>query len=90
MASLFSKKPGRTVFSYAISNYGRVVSYVKNPEGDLLKGGKSQGFLTFVATLKNGKKQACYIHRVVAELFLPEKEGDKFVIHKNYQRQRIM
>ena len=71
-------------FRYEISNYGRVKSYVKNPEGDLLKGGKSQGFLTFVANLKTGKKQACYIHRVVAELFLRKKEGDKFVIHKNY------
>jgi hypothetical protein len=71
-------------FRYEVSNYGRVISYVKSAKGDLLKGGKSQGFYTFVASLKNGKKQACYIHRVVAELFLPKKEGDRFVIHKNY------
>lgn len=71
-------------FRYNISNYGRVISYVKNTEGELIKGGKCQGFLTFVAGLKNGKKQACYIHRVVAELFLKRKKDDKYVIHKNY------
>ena len=71
-------------FRYSISSYGRLVSYVKNPRGELIKGGKSQGFLTFVANLKSGKKQACYIHRVVAELFLKKKEDDLFVIHKNY------
>lgn len=82
----FHKETWQDRFRYEISNYGRVISFVKNPKGELLKGGKSQGFLTFVACLKNGKKQACYIHRVVAELFLPKKEGDKFVIHLNYNK----
>ena len=82
----YSREIWQERFHYAVSNYGRVVSYVKNPNGDLLKGGKSQGFLTFVATLKNGKKQACYIHRVVAELFIPRKLGEEFVIHKNYNK----
>lgn len=82
----FHKEAWQERFRYQVSNYGRVISFVKNPKGELLKGGKSQGFLTFVACLKNGKKQACYIHRVVAELFLPKKEGDKFVIHLNYNK----
>ena len=82
----FHREAWQDRFRYQVSNYGRVISFVKNPDGELLKGGKSQGFLTFVACLKNGKKQACYIHRVVAELFLPKKEGDKFVIHLNYNK----
>lgn len=73
-------------FQYEVSNFGRVISYVKDPKGKLIKGGKSQGFLTFVANLKNGKKQACYIHRVVAELFLDKKKDAEFVIHKNYSK----
>ena len=73
-------------FRYKISNYGRVISFVKNPKGDLLKGGKTQGFLTFVANLKNGKKQSCYIHRVVAEVFLKKEKDHQFVIHKNYKK----
>lgn len=80
----YHKETWQDRFRYEISNYGRVISYVKNPKGDLLKGGKSQGFLTFVAMLKNGKKQSCYIHRIVAELFLNKKEEHQFVIHKNY------
>lgn len=80
----YHKEDWQDRFRYEISNYGRVKSFVKNPKGELLRGGKSQGFLTFVANLKNGKKQACYVHRVVAELFLLKKEGDQFVIHKNY------
>ena len=80
----YHKETWQDRFRYSISNYGRVISYVKNPMGDLIGGGKSQGFLTFVANLKTGKKQACYIHRVVAELFLKKKEDDLFVIHKNY------
>lgn len=80
----YHKETWQERFRYSISNYGRVISFVKNPEGELIGGGKSQGFLTFVASLKNGKKQACYIHRVVAELFLNKKDGDQFVIHKNY------
>ena len=86
----FHKDTWQDRFRYQVSNYGRVLSFVKNPKGELLKGGKSQGFLTFVACLKNGKKQACYIHRVVAELFLPKKEGDKFVIHLNYIKTENM
>ncbi|GHA27526.1 hypothetical protein GCM10007103_06160 [Salinimicrobium marinum] len=80
----YHKETWQERFRYSISNYGRVISFVKNPKGELIGGGKSQGFLTFVANLQTGKKQACYIHRVVAELFLKKKEGDKFVIHKNY------
>ena len=82
----FHRETWQDRFRYEVSNYGRVVSFVKNPKGELLKGGKSQGFLTFVACLKNGKKQACYVHRIVAELFIPKKEGDKFVIHLNYNK----
>ena len=73
-------------FRYSVSNYGRVISFVKHSSGVLIRGGNSQGFLTFVANLKSGKKQACYIHRVVAELFLQKKEGDQFVIHRNYEK----
>src|SRR6056297_2653626 len=82
----YHKETWQDRFRYEISNYGRVISYVKNSGGELLKGGKSQGFLTFVANLKSGKKQACYIHMVVAEPFLDKKEGDRFVIHLNYKK----
>ncbi|MCF4102392.1 HNH endonuclease [Gillisia sp. M10.2A] len=73
-------------FVYKISNYGRVISFVKNPEGELLNGGRTAGYLSFVVNLKNGKKKNYYFHRVIAEIFLEKKEGDKYVIHKNYKK----
>ncbi|QYA24136.1 HNH endonuclease [Gramella sp. MT6] len=71
-------------FVYKVSNFGRMISYLKNPEGDLMKGGKVGGYLNFAVKLKNGKHKTYYIHRIIAELFLEKKEGDQYVIHKNF------
>lgn len=71
-------------FVYDVSSYGRIISYVKNPDGELLSGGKTAGYLSFVVVLKNGKNKSYYFHRVIAELFLNKKEDDEYVIHKNY------
>ncbi len=71
-------------FVYDVSNYGRIVSYVKNPNGELLSGGKTAGYLSFVVVLKTGRNKSYYFHRVIAELFLNKKEDDQYVIHKNY------
>lgn len=73
-------------FVYKISNYGRVISFVKNPEGELLNGGRTAGYLSFVVNLKDGKKKNYYFHRIVAELFIERKENQEFVIHKNYKK----
>lgn len=71
-------------FVYKVSNYGRIISYVKNPEGELLSGGKTAGYLSFVVVLKSGKNKSYYFHRVIAEMFLDKGENDQYVIHKNY------
>lgn len=73
-------------FVYKVSNHGRVLSFVKNPEGEFLEGGKTAGYLSFVVNLKTGKKKNYYFHRVVAELFLKRPEGSEYVIHKNYEK----
>lgn len=73
-------------FIYKISNYGRVLSFVKNPEGELLSGGKTAGYLSFVVVLKTGKNKSYYFHRVIAELFIPKTENQQYVVHKNYQK----
>jgi len=73
-------------FVYKISNYGRVISFVKNPEGELLNGGRTAGYLSFVVNLKDGKKKNYYFHRIVAELFIERKENQEFVIHHNYKK----
>lgn len=73
-------------FRYLVSNYGRVISFVKNPEGELINGGKTAGYLSFVVNLLNGKKKNYYFHRIVAEIFLDKGENDQYVIHKNYKK----
>ncbi len=71
-------------FVYKVSNFGRVISFVKKPEGELLSGGKTAGYLSFVVVLKTGKNKSYYFHRIVAELFLKKPDDYPFVIHKNY------
>lgn len=73
-------------FVYKVSNYGRVISYLKNPDGELMNGARVGGYVNFAVRLKNGKHKTYYVHRVVADLFLKKKEGDKYVIHKNFQK----
>ncbi len=71
---------------YKISNYGRIISYRRYPEGELLKGGNINGYKNLKVRLKNRNFQTCYIHRLVAETFLEQGEGAEFVIHKNHKR----
>ena len=53
-------------FVYKVSNFGRMISYLKNPEGELMGGGRVGGYLNFAVRLKNGKSKTYYIHRIVA------------------------
>lgn len=73
---------------YAISNYGRIVSYVDEiSSGDLIKGGVLQGYTT-LPMRPYGKSKTFYVHKLVAELF-HEKENDNqvYVIHLDYNKK---
>ncbi|MBR8536572.1 HNH endonuclease [Carboxylicivirga sediminis] len=72
---------------YAISNYGRIISYTnKIEDGDYIRGGKLRGYPT-LPLRPNGKSKTFYIHKLVAELFLPKaSEEQKFVIHLDYNK----
>lgn len=74
---------------YAISNHGRFVSYTENiNEGRLLKCSNTKGFNMFrYWFVKDGdkKKSHKYIHKLVAEYFLPSRTNDQnYVIHIDY------
>lgn len=84
----FHKEEWKERFVYKVSNYGRVISFLRNPKGEILKGGKNAGYLSFVVGLKDGKRKNYYIHRVVAELFLNKAEDSVYVIHKNYNKHQ--
>lgn len=72
---------------YAISNYGRIVSYSgKIEEGNRIKGGILRGYPT-LPLRPYGKSKTFYVHKLVAELFIPKKSDDKlYVIHKDYNK----
>jgi len=78
------KKPRK---KYAVSNYGRVVSYTDNIEnGKLLKFGVIEGY--HVLTLCHKLKYSRCVHKLVAQYFLPEPETDQnYVIHYDFDKQ---
>lgn len=81
-------EPGALQYNYAISNFGRLVSYAENiEEGRLLKGGVLGGYPTFVSR-PFGKSKTMYLHKLVAQLFVPkESPNQTYVIHKDYNKK---
>ena len=67
-------------FRYAVSNYGRLLSFDdKFINGRLLKGGIIEGYPVYpyrVVTKKGIKHKTLFMHRLVAEYFL-KKKSDK-------------
>jgi len=72
---------------YAISSYGRVVSYQDSIEnGRLLKFGVIEGY--HVLTLTSKIQVSRCVHKLVAHYFLPEhKPGQDCVIHFDFDKQ---
>lgn len=72
---------------YAVSNYGRVVSFTDSVQnGNIVKGGSLRGYNT-LPLRPNGVSKTFYVHKLVAEQFL-DKTGDdqQFVIHLDYNK----
>lgn len=77
--------------NYAISNYGRFVSYTdKVEEGKILKGGLTDGYRIFRYRIKvDGKPvdKYAFIYKLVAQYFLTQtSEEQTCVIHLDYVR----
>ncbi|NQV51997.1 MAG: hypothetical protein HQ500_02380 [Flavobacteriales bacterium] len=82
-------------YTYAVSNYGRIVSFSDTMEtGRLLKGSLVDGYPVFRykqfyktdkgTTIKN---KQLFIHKLVAEYFgAPTAEDQSFVIHSDYSK----
>lgn len=76
---------------YAVSNYGRLMSFTENFEdGRILKGGHSDGYptLNYKITV-NGKpkKKGLFIYKLVAQFFIPKTSEDQtHVLHLDHSR----
>lgn len=81
-------EPEALIYNYAVSNFGRLVSYTDEIEnGRLLRGGLLSGYPTFVSR-PFGKSRTLYLHKLVARLFISkEAEGETYVIHKDYNKK---
>jgi pyruvate dehydrogenase complex dehydrogenase (E1) component len=77
--------------NYAISNYGRLMSYAETfDDGRILKGGRADGYPTFIyKAMENGvlKRKHFFLFRLVAEFFIPKTSDDQcYVLHLDYVR----
>jgi hypothetical protein len=73
---------------YLVSNFGRIQrKKIFEDEWKLSKTSLIGGYDSFWIR-KKGKKSSssCYIHRVVALLFLEQKEDEKYVIHLDFDK----
>jgi len=72
---------------YAISNFGRIRSFKNSHDGVVIKGSLLKGYNILNVKLQNKKRTTKYIHKLVAELFIPKDNPyQEFVIHVDYNK----
>ena len=73
---------------YKISNYGRIRSFQNDTlNGEIINGSKIQGYKSLNIRAKNKKSLNRYVHKLVAEFFLPkDNEDKKFVLHLDHDK----
>jgi hypothetical protein len=82
---------------YQVSNEGRVKSLARvilrsngrqqHVNEKILKYGKDNGGYYQVCIQKDGSKQSCKVHKLVANAFIPNPNGYNVVHHKDHNRQ---
>jgi hypothetical protein len=83
---------GKLKLRYAISNFGRLVSYTDKPEnGRFLKGSTLDGYRVFKYKIRdednNLKNRQYFLFRLVAEYFIPKTSDDQiYVLHLDRNR----
>ncbi len=85
---VFEEAEGKLKGKYAVSSKGRIASYKKKlEEGKILKGAITVGYPAIRMRLKDGTKRLFYIHRLMAQLFLPKpSDKHKIVLHLDHMK----
>ena len=86
------KLPNDTKFRYAVSNYGRMISFTnKISDGQILKGSRVADYPVFSCSMKvKGKRKdkKIFIHKLVAQQFVKKKSSKhEYVIHLDRKRK---
>lgn len=81
----------KSKFRYAVSNFGELRSFTDDiSKGRTLRCGSVDGYKVFRYSVKRGQKRLhkhMLIHKLVATLFLPDKEDNqKYVLHLDYNK----
>ena len=77
---------------YAISNFGRFLSFTDNIEkGRIVKGSKQDGYRIWRYRVRDENNKFrykhCFLYKLVAEYFIPKtSEEQMYVLHLNYNR----
>lgn len=70
---------------YQVSNYGRV----RNSKRGIYRAFSDNGYGYYMVILcKNGKKKPFYVHRLVAEAFIPNPNNYEQINHKNENKHQ--
>lgn len=76
-----------TSYTFQISNYGRFKSLnPKSGKGGLIKGSLIHGYRSIAGRTPEGKTKGRYLHKIVAELFIPNPENKKYVLHIDHDK----
>ena len=75
---------GETYENYQVSNFGKILSlnYGRTGKSKLKRLNKTKTGYLQVKLSKNGKKDTFYVHRIIAETFLPNPLNKPCVNHK--------
>lgn len=75
---------GEPYEGYKVSNLGRILSlnYRNTGRAELMNTGKNTDGYFRVGLSKNGETKTCFVHRIVAETFLPNPENKPYINHK--------
>lgn len=68
---------------YQVSNWGRIMSlnYRNTGKAELMNPGTNTDGYFKVNLRKNGKRKMCYVHRLIAQTFIPNPENKSEVNH---------